>query len=556
MYIRRISRTNKDGSVVTYVQLAHNVWDPTVRQARAKVLFSFGREDELDLEALRRLIRGVARYLGPEETLQVEAKFSGESPLEFISSRTLGGSWVLDQLWRELGLDKTLGRLLQKRQYTLPVERAIFAMVANRALAPMSKLAAAEWATSETWIDGVDRLEAQHLYRAMDFLLEAREEVEREVYCQVADLLNLEVDLLYFDTTSTYFEVEEPDDLRRQGHSKDKRPDLTQVVVGLAVTRDGIPVRSWVWPGNTNDMTVIQEVKKDLIGWKLGRVITVLDRGFCSEENLRILQRAGGHYIVGEKLRSGEERTEEALSRAGRFKTVRENLEVKEIVVGDGEKRVRYVLVRNPMEAEKDRQTREAILSRVNEELRRVGDLKGEPHTKACCALIAHPTLGRYVKTDKKGQPRLDQAKVKAEEKLDGKYLLSTSDDTISAEDVALGYKQLHEVEDAFRTLKTTLSLRPVYHRIEDRIRTHVLLCWLALLLVRVASVRTGQTWAELRRVLDRMHVGEFGSKDGRVLQRTETTPEQAKAFKALKVKEPPRFLALIPGPTSSHCQS
>jgi len=168
-------------------------------------------------------------------------------------------------------------------------------MVANRVLAPMSKLAAAEWATSETWIDGVDRLEAPHLYRAMEFLLEAREEVEREVYCQVADLLNLEVDLLHFDTTSTYFEVEEPDELRRQGHSKDTRPDLTQVVVGLAVTRDGIPVRSWVWPGNTNDMTVIEEVKRDLIGWKLGRVITVVDRGFRSEENLRILQRAGGH---------------------------------------------------------------------------------------------------------------------------------------------------------------------------------------------------------------------------------------------------------------------
>ena len=145
---------------------------------------------------------------------------------------------------------------------------------------------------------------------------------------------------------------------------------------------------------------------------------------------------------------------------------------------------------------------------------------------------------------------------MKAEEKLDGKYLLSTSDDTLSAEDVALGYKQLHEVEDAFRTLKTTLSLRPVYHRLEDRIRTHVLLCWLALLLVRVASVRTGQTWAELRRALERMHVGEFGSKDGRVLQRTETTPEQAKAFKTLKVKEPPRFLALIPGPTSSKPRS
>jgi transposase len=548
MYIRRISRTNKDGSVVTYVQLAHNVWDSKVKQARARVLFSFGREDQLDLDALRRLITAVARYLGPEETLQVQARFSGESPLEFISSRTFGGSWVLDQIWKELKLDKVLGRLLQKRHYTLPVERAVFAMVANRALAPMSKFAAAEWATSETWMNGVEKIDPQHLYRAMDFLVEAREDIEKEVYHQAADLLNLEVDLLYFDTTSTYFEVDDPDEFRRQGHSKDKRPDLTQVVLGLAVTRDGIPVRCWVWPGNTNDMTVIEEVKRDLVGWKLGRVITVVDRGFCSEENLKTLQRAGGHYIVGEKLRSGEADTEEALARAGRFKTVRDNLEVKEIIVGDGEKRVRYVLVRNPREAERDREMREEVLRRVKEELGKIGDLKGEPHTKACCALITHPSLGRYIKTDRRGQPRLDMDKIKAEEKLDGKYLLSTSDDTISAEDVALGYKQLHEVEDAFRTLKTTLSLRPVYHRLEDRIRAHVLICWLALLLVRIASLRSGQTWNKTRRMLELIHVGEFGSKDGRVLQRTETTPDQARLLKALKVKEPPRFLAFIPG--------
>jgi hypothetical protein len=241
--------------------------------------------------------------------------------------------------------------------------------------------------------------------------------------------------------------------------------------------------------------------------------------------------------------------------RAGRFKTVRDNLEVKEIVVGSGEKRVRYVLVRNPPEAERDREKREEVLGRVREELRKIGDLQGEPHTRACCALITHPSLGRYVKTDRRGQPRLDADKIRAEEKLDGKYLLSTSDDTISAEDVALGYKQFYEVEDAFRTLKTTMSLRPIYHRLEDRIRAHVLLCWLALLLVRIVSLRTGQTWDQARRVLERMHVGEFGSKDGRVLQRTETTPEQARLFKALKVKEPPRFLALIPGPAPNHPQ-
>lgn len=546
MYIRKISRKNKDGSVVSYLQLAHNYWNPEAKQARATVLWNFGREDQLDLDVLRGLARSIGRYLGPEESLRIEAKSSADAP-RFISSRSLGGAWVLDQLWRQLGLDRLMRKLLSNRQYTLPVERALFTMVANRALEPMSKLAGAEWAGQDVWIDGVNQLEAQHLYRAMDFLVEAKAEVELEVYSQMANLLNLEVDLLYFDTTSTYFEVETEDGMRRRGHSKDKRSDLTQVIIGLAVTRDGIPVRCWVWPGNTTDVNVVQEVKRDLAGWRLGRVVTVVDRGFWSEENLQTLQRAGGHYIIGERMRSGKADVEAALSRGGRFKPMRDNLEIKEVIVGDGERRRRFVLARNPQQAEYDKTTRDLILAQVKEELRRIGDLNGEPHTKACCDLIAHPVFGRYVHTDRRGQPRLNKAKIQEEERLDGKYLLSTSDDTLSAEDVALGYKQLYEVEDAFRTLKTTLCLRPIYHRLEDRIRSHALISWLALLLIRIASVRTGMTWDNLRQTLERMHVGEFESKGGRFLRRTESTPQQKAMFKAIGVPEPPILLDLVP---------
>ncbi|MBC7326416.1 MAG: IS1634 family transposase, partial [Moorella sp. (in: Bacteria)] len=389
-----------------------------------------------------------------------------------------------------------------------------------------------DWVSHDVFIPGLAEVPVQHLYRAMDFLLEAAEELQKDIFFSVAHLLNLEVDLLYFDTTSTYFEVEEEDNpednrqhLRRKGNSKDHRPDLPQAVIGLAVTREGLPVRCWVWPGNTADMAVIEQVKKDLVGWQLGRVITVVDRGFASEDNLRYLQRAGGHYIAGEKMRSGKDTVEEALTRPGRYKTVKDNLEVKEVIVGDGEKRVRYILVRNPKEAEKERLEREKILTRLKEELKAIGDLKGEPHTKACCQLIAHPTYGRYLKTDKKGQPYIDMAKVKAEEKLDGKYLLRTSDDTLSPEDVALGYKQLLEVEDAFRTMKQSLELRPVYHRLSDRIHAHVLLCWLGLLLIRVAETKVEDSWQNIRQTLERMHLGEFIAPDGRVLQRTETTP-------------------------------
>jgi hypothetical protein len=474
--------------------------------------------------------------------------------LKFVSSRSLGAAWVLNEVWKGLKLDRLLSGMLKSRQYRSDIERAIFAMVANRALSPSSKLAIEEWVAKDTFIPGLGELPVQQMYRAMDFLLGAKEDIEREVFFQTANLLNLEVDLLYFDTTSTYFEVEDvtEEDVRQRGHSKDSRPDLPQVVIGLAVTREGIAIRMWVWSGNTPDMNVIPEVKRDLAGWKLGRVITVVGRGFCSESNLRELQRAGGHYIAGERIRSGKDGAEAALGRAGRFQTVKDNVEVKEITVGDGEKRERYILVRNPKEAERDRAKREEILSRVKQEIDKIGDLKGAPHTKACCELVAHPTLGKYVKTDKRGQPRVDKAKVKAEERLDGKYLLRTSDDTLSPEDVALGYRQLYEVKDAFRTLKTTLDLRPVYHRLEDRIRTHIVLCWLALLLVRIASVRTGQTWSQIRAALERIHVGEFVSKNGNVLQRTELTAEQERLIELLDLPKPPLFIAVTPSGTKT----
>jgi transposase len=233
----------------------------------------------------------------------------------------------------------------------------------------------------------------------MDFLLEADQKIQKDVFYSVAHVFNLEVDLIYFDTTSTYFETEGEDDFRKNGFSKDRRPDLPQAVIGLAVTKEGFPVRCWSWPGNTADMGLIEEVKKDLVGWKLGRVITVLDRGFVSEDNVKLLQRAGGHYIIGEKLRSGKTDTETALSTAGRYQAVRDNLEVKEIVVGDGEARKRYVLVRNPKQAVKDRKQREKVLRTLQEELKAIGAIEGGCHHKAGCRLITHPAYGRYLKT-------------------------------------------------------------------------------------------------------------------------------------------------------------
>lgn len=574
MYIRQVTRKNKDGSAVTYVQLAHNRRGDGGASI-AEVLYNLGRKDQIDLDALNRLVGSVQRFLGASAQ-DPATQSTIQDGLRLIDSRPMGAAWVLHGLWKQLRIDRALAGLWAKRGQGADPTGPIFAMAANRALAPASKHAIPEWVARDVVLPEVDSLSDDQLYRAMDFLISAEAKLQEEVFFSAADLLNLRVDLLLYDTTSSYFEMEDDDEallerqvaweafrkgegpqpllpepqvvndppLRMKGHSKDHRPDRAQVVIGLAVTREGIPVRVWTWPGNTSDMTTVETVKNDLRGWKLNRVIWAVDRGFVSDDNLDRLRAGGAHYIGGKKLRSGEADVEEALSRAGRFQHVADNLEVKEILVGEGDSKRRMVLVRNPFEAKRHAERRERALQRVRDELAKLPADKDE-HSKAVCKLMSHPTLGRYLKAGPKGRPVLDNAKVKAEERLDGKYLLITSDDTLPAADVAQSYKQLAEVERAWRSLKSELDIRPMYHRLDDRIRAHVLLCWLALLLVRVAEVKTGQTWDTLRAELDRLHCVTYEGAAGRMAQRTEITEAQKQILAKLGVSAPPKFRKL-----------
>jgi transposase len=282
-------------------------------------------------------------------------------------------------------------------------------------------------------------------------------------------------------------------------------------------------------------------VQQDLNNWKLGRVVWVMDRGMTSDENRRVLQKAGGQYILGEKLR-GNHLSEMALSHPGRFKVVAENLQLKQVYVGEGTGRRRYVVAYNPQQAKADRITREQNLERLRCELK---VLNAKKRKKPQCRLLLHPSMSRYVKELKSGKLKIDLAKVKQEEALDGKFLLSTSDESLSVEDIALGYKQLLEVERAFRTLKHSLSLRPVYHSKDDRIRSHVLICWLALLLVRIAEVETGLSWTVIRRSMQRLHLGEFLNEKNRVIRHTALTADQANILKKLKITPPKPFVKL-----------
>lgn len=545
MYVRTIKRKNKDGSEVEYIQLAHNTRHPEKGYARAEVVYSFGRRDQLDMAAIKRLVKSLSRFISPEDAQELEAE---SQDLKFISSKPAGGALLLKELWKKLDIDKCLNKALQGRNYEAPVKDAIFAMVANKALAPSSKLAIEDWAANDVFLDNDKPLKIQHLYRSMDFLLDQADEIQRSVFWATANLMNLQVDLIFFDTTNTYFEIEEPGDseLKAYGKSKHKRDDLPQVTIGLAVTREGIPVRCWVLPGNQNDAKCVAQIQKELNDWKLGRVVWAMDRGMTSEENRQTLQRAGGQYILGEKLR-GNTLNKEALNRGGRFQVVTENLHIKEVFAGEGLGKRRFIIAYNPEQAKHDKHVRDRTLERTEAELEALKTASPRKNIqKAKYELLSHRSMGRYLKELKSGKLSINKAKIREEEKLDGKYLLSTSDDSLSAKDVVLGYKQLMEVERAFRTLKSTLCLRPVYHTNDDRIRSHVLICWLALLLVRIAEVETEMTWPKIRVELERLHLGEFFHKDGRILQYTELTKSQRNIMKKLKITPPTQFKNII----------
>jgi hypothetical protein len=561
VYLRSTPRRNKDGSEVRYLQLAHNVWDPAAKRSRVQVVYNFGREEPGTREALERLAASVSRHLDPGRARPAEG-------LEFAESRPLGGTWALDALWERLGIGPAVRGLLKGRRLDPQAERVLFALTANRALAPSSKLAASRWASEDVMVAGLPATTDDACYRAMDWLLQIRGALEKEVFDRIAGLPGLETDLLLFDTTSTYFVTEDADapvprdergnpvpdgtqdgelktaGFRTWGKSKDYREDLPQVVIGMAVTRDGIPLRVWCWPGNTADSALIRQVKDDLRGWCLSKVVWVADRGFTSAENRRYLRRGGNHYIIGERLRSGSAEAEAALSRQGRYQEVAGNLRVKEVRIAEDE---RFVICHNPEGAERDAAVRARMIAQLKELIDGTDSLPKDKRAELRGVISTKPGLNRYLRVTPGGLLRVDAGKAKAEENLDGKYLLRTSDPKMTAGDIALGYRQLLEVERGWRDMKQVIDLRPVYHRKEERIRAHVILCWLALLLARIAESACGAAWPELRRQLDRITIGTFTGPAGIFRQRTEITPVQAAILEQLGIDPPPRIYQLTP---------
>jgi hypothetical protein len=558
MYLRITQRQNRDGSTVAYYALAESVWNADAKQPQARVIHSFGRADQVDRAALERLVKSINRVLDDGDGA-ISGKHTPTIPdIDIERVFELGVVLAARTLWEELGIGAAIRACAARAELTAPHETALFAMAANRLDDPVSKLACAErWLPDIAWLPDAAGLAVDQCYRGLDFLAVWAEQIERNVFLKAADLFHLDVDLIFYDTTTAYFEIDEPDEgeqewagrvyapLRRRGHSKEGRDNQPQVIIALAVTRDGMPVRSWVLPGDTADVATVGRIKEDLRAWRLGRCLFVGDAGMYSADNLAALSRGLGRYILAVPMRRVRDIEAEVLTRPGRYRQVADNLQVKEVWVGDGERRKRYVLCLNLHEAERERARRAQLLVELDAELALL-EQREDDHPKAACKLIASRRYGRYLSADWRGRPQLDAAKVRAAEKFDGKFVVISNDDTLSAEDIALGYKGAWIIESCFRRMKQTgLQVRPMFHWTPRRIEAHVKLCVLALQMQRAAEIRCQLPWARIAHALGVLKAVRYRCEGRAIVQRTKISTELASMLKTLGVSAPKQLLAV-----------
>ncbi len=557
MYLRTTKRKNKDGSVVEYFQMAHNERHPVTRKPVAKIIHNFGRTDQLDREQLVRLCRSIARVcdltvVDPHSNSQDAAKIDAYLAEGLKIDRTveLGLVLAIEALWDKIGLRKTFCDIAKANKLPLSYERALLAMTANRLCTPESKLGVWDRWLDTVYLPSCQGLKLRHMYEAMDMFHAHAAEVEKTVFFNTANLFNLEVDLIFYDTTTASFTTDygdDPDDtdvsLRQFGHSKEGTWS-TQAVVALAVTREGIPVRSWVLPGNTTDVNTVEQVRDDLRGWNLGRAMFVADSGMNSQDNRTELSRACGKYMLACRMANVAEIKRDVLSKKGRYTVFKDNLQAKEVIVGDGVRRKRYILCFNPKEAKRQRKHREEIVALLEREL--------ESHTNSDASaqwaieLLASRRYKRYLRVTKSGLIRIDRGAIRQSAKYDGKWVVETNDDTISLEDAAMGYKGLMVIERCFRSLKRTqIKMTPMYHWLSRRIESHVKICVLALMIERIAERSCDQPWSKIRRALKKLQVTNFFDLNHRVCLRNVISADTRNILRKLDIKPPKQLIYL-----------
>ncbi len=511
-----------------------------------RVIATIGRMDHLQERGeIENLIRSLSRF--SENVLLV---LSGKADIQ-ASAKKIGPVLIFERLWDELGLGRILHSLLQGRKFEFEVERAIFLTVLHRLLVSGSDRSCEKW-RRDYLIPGVEKLSLHHLYRAMGFLGEEvmgqegctpfaprcnKDLIEEALFLERRDLFT-GLDLVFFDTTSVYFEGAGGETLGERGHSRDHRSDLNQMVVGAVLDHGGNPLCCEMWPGNTADVKalvpVIDRVRKR---FQVNEFCVVADRGMISSETLKELEERKISYILGARMRRVEEIRQDVLSRGGRFREVRPEgekaqdsspLQVKEVWIEDR----RYLVCLNPRQARKDAQDRQMILQGLEEQLSR------DPK-----ALIRNQGYRKYLKVDR-GHIRIDPQKVEEDARFDGKWVLRTTTD-LPADAVALKYKELWQVEQVFRDMKSILETRPIYHQMDETIRGHVFCSFLALVLRKELDRRLQKAghsfeWGDIKQDLKALQEITVEENGKRLAIRTECRGVCGKVFQTVGVAIPP----------------
>jgi transposase len=527
-----------------YLQIVENRREnkKTVQQVIATV----GRLDKLQVKGdIETLVKSLSRF--SEKTLLV---LSGKSEVN-ASAKKIGPSLIFERLWNELGVKNVIASLLSERKFEFDVERAVFLTVLHRLLVSGSDRSCDAWHRDYV-INGVDGLKLYHLYRAMAFLGEElpdqndatpfaprcmKDAIEEALFRARRDLFT-GLDIVFFDTTSIYFEGAGGETLGKKGNSKDHRPDRNQMVVGAIIDDNGKPVCCEMWPGNTADVTTLVPVTDRIRHrFAVGKFCIVADRGMISRETMAALDEHHIPYILGARMRRVNEIKDDVLSRPGRYREVYSEgfrskdpspLKVKEVIVDDK----RYIVCLNTRQARKDAADRRAIIESLQKKIQQ------DPK-----ALIGNKGYRKYLKVDRE-HIAIDQAKIEADARFDGKWVLKTSTD-LSPEQVALKYKELWQVEHVFRDMKSILDTRPVFHQKDETIRGHVFCSFLALVLRKELQRRLEAAgycfqWADIKQDLKSLQEIVVEDNGKTLAIRSECKGVCGKVFQSVGVAIPP----------------
>ena len=543
-----------------YLQIAENRREG--KRVKQTIIATLGRLDKLTASgAIDQLLRSAARFAEHIMVLAQHASSAHDAPDAHVLS--IGPALVFERLWRDTGCQAVVRKLLATRHYRFDVERAVFMTVLHRVMVSGSDRSALRWRRDQA-IEGTAQLELQHLYRAMGWLGEALDEcdpngasprrvkdlVEEALFARRRDLFT-GLDLVFFDTTSLFFTGDGGQTLARYGKSKDRRNECKQMVLGMVLDGDGIPVCSEMWPGNTTDVTTLDRVGERLQRrFGVRRVCLVADAGMCSKKMIAAVEARGWQYILGARLRQTKEVRDTVLSDGAAFETVEVTrqrrdpmeLQVKEVTVDDppceapgqgAHKPRRYVVCRNPVQARKDAATREQLLATLQNKLRSEGPK----------SVVGNKGYKRYLKAEK-GAFVVDLDKAREEERFDGLWVLRTNNPELTAVDVALRYKQLWMVEQVLRTAKSLLDTRPIFHKTDATICGHVFCSFLALVLRdelfrRMDNAGLRAEWADILRDLNALTETTMTCHDKTFAVRSNTVGVAGKIAQCIGVRLP-----------------